>query len=165
MAEANLTAAQLREILRYDPITGTFYRLKNTGATGRIGPINVRPSVRGAYAICVHANKHYAHRLAWLYMTGEWPAHEIDHIDGNPLNNRFANLREATGAQNKQNQRRPKTTNKSGFLGAFKHDARRWRANIQINGKTIHIGLFDSAEEAHAAYVEAKRRLHPFGVL
>lgn len=164
MADANLNAAQLRDILRYDPITGSFYRLKNTGSTGRVGPVNVRPSTRGAYSICVRAHKHYAHRLAWLYMTGEWPTHEVDHIDGNPLNNRFGNLREATGAQNKQNQHGPRRDNKSGFLGVMRHGDR-WRARIQLDRKSIHVGLFDSAEAAHAAYLDAKRRLHPFGVL
>lgn len=170
MAAADLTCAKLSETLRYDPLTGEFYRLRNTGSTGRIGPVVVRPGVRGALALCVQGKRYYAHRLAWLYVTGEWPRHEIDHIDGNALNNRFGNLREANSAQNKQNMHRPRRSNKSGALGVFKHGTTkagqiRWRARIQLNGRTIHLGLFDSVDEAHQAYLDAKRKLHPFGVL
>ena len=169
MADANLTAALLRERFHYNPTTGVFTRLVRTSNFCKLGPAGMATK-RGNVAICVGGKKRAAHRLAWLYMTGEWPKHEIDHIDGNPLNNCFANLREATGAQNKQNQHRPHIDNVSGFLGVFRHGKNRagqirWRARIQLDGKSIHIGLFDSPEAAHAAYLDAKRRLHPFGNL
>ncbi len=169
MAKTNLTAQRLRELLHYDPETGVFtYRVKR----GICMPGNEAgcPMKRGNHSIGLEYGRYATHRLAWLYMTGEWPTKEIDHLDGNPLNNRWDNLRLATSAENKQNQRRPKVTNKCGFLGVCRHPIDKqglptWRARIQIDGKSIHVGLFNTPEEAHAAYVDAKRRLHPFGVL
>lgn len=169
MATAHLTAQRLRELLYYEPATGAFsYRVKR----GICNPGDPAGSqmVRGNHGIGIDYKRYAAHRLAWLYMTGHWPAKEIDHVDGNPMNNAWVNLREADSAQNKQNRHRPRSDNMSGLLGAMAHtpDANgrpRWRARIQLDGKQIHLGLFFSPEEAHSAYVEAKRRLHPFGVL
>ena len=169
MATANLTAQRLRELLHYDPETGVFtYRVKR----GICQPGDVAGSEmkRGNHGMGIDYRRYSSHRLAWLYMTGEWPDKEIDHRDGDPLNNRWENLRLATSAQNKQNQRNPKGNNTSGFLGVFLHGhakdgSPKWRARIQLDGKGTHLGLFDTPERAHAAYVEAKRRLHPFGIL
>jgi hypothetical protein len=102
----------------------------------------------------------YAHRLAWLWMIGEWPAEEIDHIDGNPLNNRWKNLRLATRGENQFN-RGADYTNTSGYKGVTYHkQCRKWVARIGHKRKSYHLGLFETAKTAHAAYCEAAIRLH-----
>jgi len=169
MARPNLTAQRVRELLDYNPDTGAFVWRISLGGIAR-GSVAGCVAKRGNWQISADGRRHKAHRLAWLWMTGEWPTHEVDHRDGNPLNNRWGNLRAATGAQNKQNQRRPRIDNRSGFLGVYRHATAEdgspiWRARIQLNGKSHHVGLFSDPAKAHAAYVEAKRRLHPFGTL
>jgi hypothetical protein len=101
-----------------------------------------------------------AHRLAWLYVYGEWPSDQIDHINRNRSDNRIANLRIATPTQNQANRSVCKR-NTTGFKGVTV-DPRtgRFRAKIRVNGKRTHIGVFDSAEEAGAAYVAASRRVY-----
>lgn len=159
-----LTQEILKALLSYDPLTGHFFWLK---AKGR--------RKFGMPAGCVDSNRVYigingvvylAHRLAWLYMTGAFPIDQIDHINCDSLDNKFANLREANKSENMQNRVTPRADNKSGFLGVswVKRD-RKWTAHIQINGKAISLGNFTDAEDAHAAYIQAKRRLHPFGTL
>lgn len=164
MADQNLTPEYLREHFLYDPQTGLFSRIKKTADNSMLGPVG-RVAKRGAVSFSVLGKKHYAHRLAWLYFYGAAPAQEIDHIDGDPTNNSIANLRAASSAENKQNLRGPKRSNKSGFLGVFNHAPGVWRARIQVNGRCRHLGLFHDPESAHLAYVEAKRLLHPFGTL
>ncbi len=169
MATANITAERLRELLQYDQCSGAFtYKVKR--GTRKPGDAAGCKMIRGNIGMMLEYRRYSAHRLAWLYMTGEWPTNEVDHIDGDATNNRWNNLREANSGQNKQNQRRPRKDNKCGFLGVYRHcvDASgniRWRARIQLDGKTTHLGLFPSPESAHEAYVKAKRILHPFGNL
>jgi hypothetical protein len=91
-------------------------------------------------------------------MTGKWPSDEIDFIDGNPMNNKWSNLREASRGQNKQNSRCPRN-NKTGFKGVVKR-ARggRYEANIFVNGQTIYLGHFDTPELANNAYYYAAQK-------
>lgn len=84
---------------------------------------------------------------------------DLDHINGNRADNRIANLREVPNAVNCQNKRAPLPKNKTGFLGVTR-DAHGFRAAVMLNRRQHHLGRFDTAEAAHAAYVEAKRRLH-----
>ena len=100
------------------------------------------------------------HRLAWLLHYKEWPNGEIDHINGNGFDNRISNLRVVSRHGNMQNMTKPNALNRSGCMGASKN-YKRWRARIKVYGKTIHLGYFDTPEEASAAYVKAKRTLHP----
>jgi hypothetical protein len=102
------------------------------------------------------------HRLIFLYMTGRWPNHYIDHINGDRSDNRWDNLREATAAENLHNMKTP-ASNTSGLRGAT-WDKRlgKWHAQIRANNIRRHLGYFDTKEEAHAAYVAAKAVLHPF---
>lgn len=100
-----------------------------------------------------------AHQLAWLLSHDEWPPRNIDHIDMDRANNRLSNLRLATPSQNGANRGRQKN-NSSGLKGvAWNKGAKRWRAQIKANGKRRHLGYFDTAEEAHAAYQEAAASL------
>lgn len=85
---------------------------------------------------------------------------QVDHIDGNGLNNTRDNLRLATNAQNMWNQRK-RVNNKSGYKGVQWYKSRQnWRAVIRVNGKRIHLGYFDTPEEAHQAYCDAAKELH-----
>lgn len=160
MRRQNLTAERLRELLQYDPETGVFsWRAPRRGVRpGRTG--NVRPD--GYMRIGVDGINYLAHRLAWLYVTGSWPSTEVDHRDGNPSNNQFANLRDVSQQTNIENMRAATKGNRtSGLLGVSYH--RRdslWRARIRINGKDHTIGYFKTPEAAHAAYLEVKRQRH-----
>lgn len=100
-----------------------------------------------------------AHRVIWLMVYGKFPEDQIDHINGVRDDNRLDNLREATQAQNQQNRSR---RSKRGLIGTYLHESGRWCGRIRVNGVTHHLGLFDSAEEAHAAYCEKKEKLHTF---
>ena len=169
MAKPILTLERLKELLSYNPEDGTFTWLVSTRGKVRAGAIAGSFGGYGGKYRTIHigglrdGRKYYAHRLAWLWMTGKWPEATIDHIDGNPDNNRFANLRDISIAANLQNKRLPR---KTGLLGAH-YDARynNWVAHIQINYHQRHLGCFSTEEEAHAAYIAAKRALHPFGTL
>lgn len=102
-----------------------------------------------------------AHRIVWALAHARWPSHEIDHRDGNPSNNRLANLREATHQENHQNVGMHKD-NASGFLGVTRASKNRWSAQICVRGRKSLIGLFPDRQSAFNAYLEAKARLHPF---
>jgi HNH endonuclease/AP2 domain len=138
-----------RERLTYDPATGVF-RWKVSGHKVRVGMVAGTKHRGGHIAIRVKGKVYYAHRLAWLFMTGQWPKDQIDHIDGNPANNRFDNLREATHAQNCANRRH----RGPGLKGAvFDKSTGKWHSRIRHQGKKKYLGYFNTAEEAHAAYV------------
>lgn len=157
-----LNAERLRELLHYDPDTGVFTRRIKTALSSRMGEIVGSVNQRGYLVTSIDHRLYRLHRLAWLYVHGLWPVAEIDHIDGNPKNNRIANLRDVSRPVNTQNMRRPTKRNTAGFLGvSWKKRQQRWVAQISVFGKTRFIGYFDSADAAHAAYLGAKRALHP----
>lgn len=157
-----LTQSRLKELLHYDPDTGVFTRRVQTSSRAMIGDVAGSLLPDGYRRIMIDGGKHRAHRLAWLYMTGEWPTNQLDHMNGVRDDNRIANLREATNAENKQNREISKN-NRSGFMGVSWHKhTRKWVAHIQIAGSKKHLGLFTTPEAAHAAYLAAKADLHPF---
>ena len=163
MAKADLSAQRLRELLNYDSLTGLFTWRVRASMVVKVGN-SAGSTRRGGYiAIQIDGTIYLAHRLAWLYMTDAWPKGEVDHIDGNGTNNSWHNLRDGDKAQNMQNKRRPHSNNKSSkFLGVtFCPRRKKFRACIGLNGRRIRVGDFDTDAEAGAAYVEAKRRLHP----
>jgi hypothetical protein len=105
--------------------------------------------------------KHYlAHRLAWLYVHGLWPAIEVDHWDRNRKNNRMGNLREATRSENMRNVGKT-VANKSGAKGvSWSQERKKWVASIQHNKRTIALGRYETIEAAKAAYDAAALKLH-----
>lgn len=113
----------------------------------------------GYVLINVSGNVVSAHRIAWLLHHGSWPDKNIDHINGNGFDNRICNLRSVSQSVNVQNKRNAQSNNKSGYLGVSKNGSK-WRATIRLNGKSMHIGYFNTPEEAHAAYLIEKRKLH-----
>jgi len=99
-----------------------------------------------------------AHRLAWLLTHGEWPKDEVDHINGDRMDNRLSNLREATRSQNSMNIG-ARRTNKTGFKGVWAYKGR-FRSQIALDGKRTSLGTFDTAQEAYSAYCAAVVKLH-----
>ncbi len=165
--KSTLTAEVLRNLLSYDAETGIFtWRGKPNGRVAH-GAQAGTLLPNGYVRVKLHRKLYLAHRLAWFYVHGVWPENEIDHINRTRSDNRIANLREATKSENLQNQisaQRHNTTSK--LLGASWHEGRqKWQAQIYINGKAKYLGLFKTKEEAHAAYLAAKRELHPFSTI
>ena len=156
----SLTIERLMELLHYDPETGLFTRLIDAGTSGksRAGCIAGTRRHDGYVFIIIDRRSYSAHRLAWFYVHGRWPGHEIDHVDGNPSNNRLQNLREATHKENTRN--RGAQRNNALKLKGVSYDARRerFRACIVVDGRCSQIGYFQTAEEASAAYAEAARK-------
>jgi hypothetical protein len=163
MANCHVTAERLRELLNYNHETGVFTWLVTAGrrrAGNEAGWLtNGHNGIRRT--IEVEQRNYKAHRLAWFYVNGKWPCGVIDHINGNPADNRIENLRDVTQKVNIQNEKVARKKTKSGLLGAhwIERD-KKWAANIRVDGRTIRLGAFQSPEEAHYVYLEAKRRLH-----
>lgn len=162
-----LTAARLKELLRYTKRTGLFTWRVNRTRGVRAGDVAGCTTSQGYITICIAGKQYRAHRLAWLYTTGEWPKNEIDHRNGVRNDNRWRNLRDVTRLINAQNQLRPHPNNKdSKLLGVFRQNKghSRWRARICVAGKRINLGSFSTKEEASAAYTAAKQQHHNVGV-
>lgn len=165
MTSSILTAERLRTLLHYDPLTGMFTRLVSVNKA-REGDAAGSRHNEGYLHISVDGRRYLAHRLAFLYVHGRFPAADTDHINGQRDDNRLSNLRETSRSENLQNLRRAKSHSQSGFLGVSWHKAaKQWRAEIRVSGKYVYIGLFPTAQLAHAAYLHTKSTLHPFGTL
>ena len=119
----------------------------------------------GYVCIRVLTGSFLAHRLAWLHTFGHWPTAEVDHINGNPIDNRIENLRDVSHKMNGQNVRKPSAASTTKVLGVYQRPSGRFAASIHVDGRGKAIGLFGSPEEAHEAYVKAKRALHPGNTL
>jgi hypothetical protein len=155
-----LTAGRLRELLHYNTETGVFTRRVTAGGYKAGSEAGTR--LKDRMQIFVDRKSYLAHRLAWLYTHGAWPADELDHIDGNGFNNRMRNLRECIRRENMQNTKLYLTSS-SGFAGvSWIKSESKWRATITKDYKQVHLGRFDSPEAAHQAYLDAKSRLHTF---
>jgi hypothetical protein len=143
-----LTIDQLHEVLDYNPETGIFIRKCHRGVGGKAGSHDTN----GYLGIRVNVTRYLAHRLAWFYVHGSWPANDIDHINGVKDDNRIANLREATATQNMRNIDAPKH-NTSGIKGVC-YDKRnsKWMAYIVVNGKFKNLGRYANLEDAGKAY-------------
>ena len=153
-----LSQSELLEQLQYDPETGIFTRRR-----GRcVGQAAGSRDSSGHLQIKVAGRSYAAHRLAVLYMTGQWPLEQVDHINQVKTDNRWVNLRPASQSQNCVNRTRPNRVG-DGFRGVQKI-GNRYQATISIreNGqkRRAHLGMFDSAPAAHAAYLEAARQRH-----
>lgn len=154
-----ITQTRLKELLKYDPISGLFAWRIQAGNRIHAGDLAGSQTQYGYWSIFVDGHRYQAHRLAWLYMTGDWPKDETDHINGNRVDNRFQNLREASKTINQQNQRKPRKDNTTGFLGVSRNGAA-FMSQICVNGEQKYLGTFKTPELAHIAYLENKRNSH-----
>lgn len=155
-----LTQERLKQVLHYDPTTGVFTWTASTGRR-KAGAVAGGKDADGYRRIGIDGARFFSHRLAFMYMTGEFPPELVDHINGIKGDNRFENLRHASNSLNIQNQRSPQFGSKSGYLGVC-YDKRRskWLAQILIGGKRKYLGIYATPEEAHEAYLDAKRQHH-----
>lgn len=155
----------LHELLDYNAKTGAFsWKKPRRGVkTGvQLGCDNGSGYLR----ITVAGKSEYAHRLAWMYVNGHWPTQTVDHINGNRGDNRIANLRLATYAENMQNIRQATKKSESKVLGVSWHKrAGKWQVHISVGRNKKYLGLFKDKSEAQQAYIAAKRDLHPFSTI
>lgn len=163
MSADKITAQRLRELVSYDAATGEFAWLVKRG-NAELGSSAGYINSNGYRVIRLDGVRYRAHRLAWFFVHGVWPSENVDHINGDRADNRIANLRDITQAENLQNQKRAHNRSKTGLLGAWP-SGDRFQSCIRVNGKYHELGRFDTAEEAHAAYLAAKSKLHKFQTL
>ena len=149
----------LKELLHYNPEDGVFTKIKKVNRRTIIGE-KAGTRVRGYVRIKIDGRQYQAGRIAYLYVTGKWPQGTIDHIDGDPSNNRFINLRDVQERINHQNIRKAFRTSTTGLLGASPSKGGQFRARIRYNGKILHLGEYKTPQEAHDVYLAAKRKLH-----
>jgi hypothetical protein len=153
MESVDLTQTRLKELFSYNAETGLFKRFRNLGPKKDIaGHI----ATKGHRQIMVDKKLYMAHRLAWLYVYGDFPNTLIDHINRNPDDNRISNLRLATSSQNQENTK-TRTDNLCGYKGiSFNKKENKWRARISKHGKTNHLGRFSSIDLAIQARKDAE---------
>lgn len=151
-----ITQLELKACLSYDRDTGIFFWTspkKGRKPGAQVGS----PNGNGYLRIGINGADYFAHRLAWLYCFGQWPKGVIDHINGNRTDNRLCNLRDVTQVENMLNVHMPRCDNTTGYRGVSLHkQSGRFSARLKAGGKYKHLGLFDSAANAHAAYLAAK---------
>lgn len=149
-----LTQERAKELLTYDPLTGVLYRKLDLGGSSAGDVAGYTSNTRDGKKyrhVSVDGKTYKAHRLVWLITYGEFPSGQIDHIDGDGLNNRVENLRHVSRAENLQNQRRY-ANNTSGVSGvSWRKDCQKWVAHIRVNHKRIHLGYFADKSEAISA--------------
>lgn len=166
------TPEQLRKLLRYDPDSGllfwrfrdsSFFRSDASAAAWNgkhANKIAFTAEMIGYKVGTIFGRRHLAHRVAWAIYHGEWPADQIDHINGVRSDNRLINMRQSTQQENCCNMPR-QSNNTSGYKGVRRYrDGVRWQAVINHLGKPLWLGLYATAEDAHAAYCEAAQKYH-----
>lgn len=169
------TPEELRQLLSYDPGTGALTWLPrpvSMFASGTAGPDKIcaawNKRYAGKEAGTINTSPRYrvigmgrliaAHRIAWAIQHGKWPEGYIDHINGDPLDNRIVNLRDVSNQENQRNCRLS-TANKTGVTGVVPStNGRKWMAKIRVNGRKHHLGTFSTIEEAAAARAQANKR-------
>lgn len=156
--DPRVTANRVRELFHFCPESGVLTRRIAAAPNAPEGAIAGRLNTAGHLVVCVHARMYMVHRVAWLWMTGEWPTFEIDHINQNKSDNRWSNLREATRSQNlinrghRRKHQLPRGVSKAGG---------RYQAQIRVAGTFRHLGMFGCPTAAHFAWVKAAKARDP----
>ncbi|ARP90310.1 hypothetical protein CAL14_08440 [Bordetella genomosp. 9] len=160
MKTLTLTLSRLREVLAYDPGTGLFTWVSRSSSRSPAGNTAGCLAPNGYVQIRIDGVLYQAHRLAWFYVTGEWPTSLLDHIDLNRANNRWTNLRTASPSQNSANSPM-RRHNSTGFKGVtLNRKVGKYRARITVEHREHHLGFFDTASQAYEAYRNASLKFH-----
>lgn len=168
---SEITQEMAKEWFSYNPDTGEFVRLKRYDSYGKIQSVRTpvtSKNNRGYYWTGVFGKTCLVHRLIWLWMTGEHPSDEIDHVNGDRIDNRWINLRDVSAFENSRNQGTRKDCT-SGVRGVTRCDRTnhrgrsKWVARISHKGKRYSLGRFDKFEDAVNARKKAERdfKYHP----
>ncbi len=156
---------RLRELLDYDEIAGVFTWKKSNSNRKAIGSkAGGRKNSHGYMHISIDGKLYSAHRLAWFYVYGVWP-NQIDHMNGDRVDNRIANLRSVSGQYNMHNQRKAHINSSTGALGVIAKPSGKFAAEIRVDGKKKYLGTFSSIDDASSAYMKAKSELHKGSLL
>ena len=148
--EAALSLEEARRLFDYDPETGLLVRKIRTSNRIRVGEVVGSFTRQGYLHVKVKSILYRLHRLAWFIHYGKWPNDQLDHINRDRTDNRIANLREVDNAENNKNKSMP-TNNTSGVIGVYWHSRlEKWQSSIMVSQKQIHLGFFDTFEEAVA---------------
>ena len=147
-----ITAERVRELFDYEEDTGYLLWKIRTARCRRISDLAGHEALNGYRHVPINGKMYLAHRLIWLHKTGEWPKNNVDHIDGDPRNNRWNNLRDVSQSQNCHNVKPS-----SGV--SYNKRSSLYHARIRINYRTYSLGYFKTKEEAEAAYLEKKLSL------
>ena len=156
-----ISVESARELLEYNPITGTLTWKLHRGGGVRKGDIAGRISNRGYRAIKLQGIQYQAHRLAWLIYYGKFPENQIDHINGDKLDNRLCNIRDVTHRENAQNRKIHRQGKLTGATWCGGKRRKCWVSQAKVNRKTVFIGMFQTPEEAHNAYIHFITSLGP----
>lgn len=155
------TYEQIRKAFKYDQETGALTWLRPSQNVALIE--KPAGSVAATGYIVINFSRKFgpllAHRIAHIWMTGDWPRGQIDHINGCRTDNRWANLRDVSSTENCHNTHKPSKNNQLGLRGVSACGSK-YRSRIMAFGKTHDLGVFDLAEDARLAYLSAKTRLH-----
>lgn len=155
----------LLELFSYDKSTGLLTRKVTVHYNAKAGDVIKTVDKSTGYIVFnIKGKLYHAHRVAWFYVTSEWPD-TIDHINGIKTDNRWDNLRDGTMSQNHQNIKVARKHNQSGLLGAHAGRNGNFDAVIIVCGKRVFLGTYSTALEAHLRYLDAKRQLHEFNTL
>ncbi len=157
MPQPCISYQEAKRLLDYDSKTGELTWAIQRGVRCPPGSKCGTFDKYGHLAVNINKRVYRGHRLIWLLMTGEWPSENIDHINRNPADNKWDNLRLANKSQNAHNTG-PQKNNTSGYKGVFRSGKNRWRSQILINGNFMHLGSFETKKEAARAYNKAAKQ-------
>lgn len=156
---AALTQARVRELFTYDAETGVLRWRVRKAYRVRVGDRAGYLSREGYWCVTIDNGTHKVHRVIWLYVHGAFTKCDIDHINRDRSDNRLCNLREASFAENRRNVG-AYATNKAGHKGVVRRPNGRWQAYINADCRRVHLGTFDTVDQAAMAYRTAAARLH-----